>query len=379
MGREVQMTKKHIVIIVGTRPEAIKMAPVYLAMKANHHIKTTFLATAQHRQMLDQVLSVFGIDVDVDLDVMQSNQILAQTSARIIVGVQNTLEKLKPDAVLVHGDTATCLCSAIAAFYQRIPVGHVEAGLRTYNFKAPWPEEMNRRLVDPISQWCFAPTSRAADNLRSEHIAQENIFITGNTVIDALFIVKDIISRQKPKIKELADKCLDGYRLILVTGHRRESFGKPFRNFCQALREIISKYHDTVVVYPVHLNPNVQKTVNNILGKQDRIYLIPPVEYLQFTYLMEQSYMIISDSGGVQEEAPSLHKPVLVTREVTERPEVVEAGLAKLVGTSTDIIIREASRLLDDAEHYSSMSHGENPYGKGDASEQIIDVLLSTL
>jgi UDP-N-acetylglucosamine 2-epimerase len=258
-------------------------------------------------------------------------------------------------------------------------VGHVEAGLRTYNLKAPWPEEMNRRLVDPISRWCFVPTSKAAENLRAEQIPTENIFMTGNTVIDALLRARDIVRQQSPKIPELAEGLLDEHRLILVTGHRRESFGKSFEEFCQALRQIVQDYEDTVLVYPVHLNPNVQKPVYEILGKQERIHLISPVEYLQFIYLMDRSYLIITDSGGIQEEAPSLHKPVLVTRDVTERPEAVDAGLAKLVGTSKERITTEASRLLSDPDAYASMSRGGNPYGDGRASERIVEILSSTI
>lgn len=373
------MTQKHIVIIIGTRPEAIKLAPVYLAIKSDTHSKVTLVATAQHRQMLDQVLSTFSIKADIDLDIMRPNQSLSEVSSQVIVGVQKVLAELKPDAVLVQGDTTTCLCSAIAAFYEQIPVGHVEAGLRTYNLKAPWPEEMNRRLADPISRWCFAPTSRAAENLRAERIPAENIFMTGNTVIDALLRARDIIRQQRPKIPELADGLLDEHRLILVTGHRRESFGKAFEEFCQALRQIVQDHKDTVLVYPVHLNPNVQKPVHDILGKLERIHLISPVEYLQFVYLMDRSYLIITDSGGIQEEAPSLHKPVLVTREVTERPEAVEAGLAKLVGTSKEKITTETSRLLTDTDAYTSMSGGHNPYGDGRASEKIVEILSSTL
>lgn len=373
------MTQEHIVIIMGTRPEAIKLAPVYLAIRSNPDAKVTLVATAQHRQMLDQVLSTFGIKADIDLDIMRPNQSLSEVSSRVIVEVQRVLSDLKPNTVLVQGDTTTCLCSAIAAFYEQIPLGHVEAGLRTYNLKAPWPEEMNRRLVDPISRWCFAPTSRAAENLRAERIPTEHVFVTGNTVIDALLRARDIVRRNSPAIPELSESLSDEQRLILVTGHRRESFGKSFEEFCRALRQIVQDYEDTVLVYPVHLNPNVQEPVYGILGKLDRIHLISPVEYLQFVYLMDRSYLIITDSGGIQEEAPSLHKPVLVTREVTERPEAVEAGLAKLVGTSKERITTEASRLLTDTDAYASMSHGYNPYGDGRAAEKIVDILMSTI
>lgn len=380
-NNQMQTTKDclNVVIIIGTRPEAIKMAPVYLNMKNNPRIQVKLIATAQHREMLDQVLNVFGITPDVDLDIMQPNQRLSQVSARVIVGVEEVLADLKPDAVLVQGDTTTCLFSAIASFYEQIPVGHVEAGLRTYDFNAPWPEEMNRRLVDPISRWCWAPTARAAGNLRAEGIPEDNVFITGNTVIDALLKTRDIIYQHKPKIKGLADELLEGHRLILVTGHRRESFGKPLEEFCMALRQLVEDHSDTVLVYPVHLNPSVQKPVKEILGNQNRICLIDPVEYLPFVYLMDRSYLIITDSGGIQEEAPSLHKPLLVTRAKTERPEAVEAGLAKLVGTSREEIVSEASRLLSDSKAYARMSHGSNPYGDGNASGRIVDIIMSTL
>jgi len=372
------MNRKHIVVIVGTRPEAIKMAPVYLTLRADPRVRATLLATAQHRQMLDQVLGVFGIQPDVDLDLMREDQTLAQVTAAVVVGVQETLQRLKPDAALVHGDTTTCLASAMAAFYERIPVGHVEAGLRTYNFQAPWPEEMNRRLADPICRWCFAPTKRAADNLRAEHIRQENIFVTGNTVIDALLLARDMVRQRQPALDELSESCLAGRRLILVTGHRRESFGQPFEEFCLALRDIVERHPDTVLVYPVHLNPNVQRPVHAILAGRDRVHLIRPIEYLPFVYLMDRSTLIITDSGGIQEEAPSLGKPVLVTREVTERPEAMEAGLAKLVGTNRRKLVEEASRLLEDREAYARMARGEkdNPYGDGQASKRILQHLL---
>ena len=354
------------------------MAPVYLALKSDPRAEVHLLATAQHREMLDQVLSVFGIEPDVDLDLMRPDQGLAEVAAGVVKGVQGALAEMKPDAVLVHGDTSTCLFSAIAAFYEQIPVGHVEAGLRTYNFSAPWPEEMNRRLTDPISRWCFAPTQRAADNLRAERIDERNIFVTGNTVIDALLLTCEKARHDRPEVPGLPGGALDDGRLILVTGHRRESFGKPFEEFCLALREIVRTHEDTVLVYPVHLNPNVQKPVREILGGQERIHLIEPIEYLPFVYLMDRSHLIITDSGGIQEEAPSLGKPVLVTRQVTERPEAVEAGLARLVGTNREKIVAEASHLLTDAEAYAEMSRGENPYGDGTAGRQIADILCST-
>lgn len=372
------MSRKHISLVFGTRPEAIKMAPVYLAMKNDSRIDVSLVATAQHREMLDQVLDIFDIKPDFDLDIMSPNQTLAEISSRVITGVQKVLSELKPDAVLVHGDTTTCLCSAIAAFYERIPVGHVEAGLRTYNFQAPWPEEMNRRLVDPICRWCLASTNRAAENLRNEKIPEENIFITGNTVVDALMRAVNIVNQETPSIKSVSEEMLNGKRLILVTGHRRESFGKPFEELCLALRQLVEDHSDTVLVYPVHLNPNVQKPVKEILGSQDRIHLIEPVDYLPFVHLMARSHIIITDSGGIQEEAPSLNKPVLIMRSTTERPEAIEAGLAKLVGTNKEDIVREASVLLSDQTSYAKMAKGTNPYGDGKASERIIDIMLST-
>lgn len=373
------MSPRRIVILVGTRPEAIKMAPVYLALKAAPGMEVTLVLTAQHRQMLDQVCRTFAMVSDVDLDLMRPNQSLSEITGRVTRAVQQVLARMRPDTVLVQGDTTTCLCSALAAFYESIPVGHVEAGLRTYNFAAPWPEEMNRRLTDPISRWCFAPTTRAADNLRAERIEEKNIFVTGNTVVDALLMARDIARRSKPVIAELPDSLLEDRRLILVTGHRRESFGKPFEQFCLALRDIVHSHADTVLVYPVHLNPNVQSPVNKILGGQDRIHLIQPVEYLSFVYLLDRSFLIITDSGGIQEEAPSLHKPVLVTRQVTERPEVVEMGLAGLVGTSREKIVSEASRLLTDPQAYARMTQGENPYGDGHAAERIVGILSSAI
>ncbi len=351
------------------------MAPVYLALRQRAGIEVKLIATAQHRQMLDQVLAVFGIQPDVDLNLMRPDQTLSEVAAGVILHVQRALADMKPRAVLVHGDTSTCLFSAIAAFYERIPVGHVEAGLRTYNFDAPWPEEMNRRLTDPISRWCFAPTPRAAESLRAERVPEANIFVTGNTVIDALLLARDRVRRQRPEVPGLSPGVLDGRRLVLVTGHRRESFGQPFEEFCLALSDVARLHRDVVVVYPVHLNPNVQRPVRVILSGQERVHLIEPLEYLPFVYLMDRSHVIITDSGGVQEEAPSLHKPILVTRTVTERPEAMEAGLARLVGTDRAKIVEEMGRLLSDGAAYAEMSRGENPYGDGKAADRIADVL----
>jgi UDP-N-acetylglucosamine 2-epimerase len=370
---------KRIAIVVGTRPEAIKMSPVYLAMKTDPGIDVKFVVTAQHRELLDQVLSVFKIRPDADLDLMSFDQSLAEISAKVIIGVRRILAEIKPDAVLVQGDTTTCLFSALAAFYENISVGHVEAGLRTYNFQAPWPEEMNRRLTDPISRWCFAPTTRAAENLRAEGIPGKNIFVTGNTAVDALLLAREMIYSHKPVIPGLPDNLFDGRRLILVTGHRRESFGRQIEEICMALSEIVRLHPDTVLVYPVHLNPNVQEPVRRILEREERIYLVEPVEYLQFVYLMDKSYMLITDSGGIQEEAPTLQKPTLVTRNTTERPEAVESGSAKLVGTLRKTIVREASVLLNDKQAYAKMSKVNNPFGDGHAARKIIEILSSTI
>ena len=364
-----------IAVIVGTRPEAIKMAPVYLALKRDARVQPILIATAQHREMLDQVLSVFNIQPDIDLDLMEPGQSLSQITASVVTAVQRTLAEARPGAILVHGDTTTCLASGLAAFYERVPLGHVEAGLRTYNFQAPWPEEMNRRLVDPICRWCFAPTAGAAANLRAERIPEESIFVTGNTIIDALMLAREMVRQSPPGVPGLPAHALEGRRLILVTGHRRESFGKPFEDFCGALLDIVRANPDVALVYPVHLNPNVQKPVYGILGKEDRVHLIAPIEYLPFVHLMDRSYLIITDSGGIQEEAPSLRKPVLVTRTVTERPEAMRANLAKLVGMRRETIVTEAQKLLSDPGAYAGMSSGENPYGDGKASGRILETL----
>jgi UDP-N-acetylglucosamine 2-epimerase (hydrolysing) len=355
------------------------MAPVYLALKEEPELDVCLITTAQHRQMLDQVLSIFGMKPDYDLNAMRPDQQLSDISSRILTGVQKILLETKPDAVLVHGDTATCLFAAIAAFYERIPVGHVEAGLRTYNIDSPWPEEMNRRLVDPICKWCFAPTQKAKENLISERIPQQRILITGNTIVDALLYAKTKVQQSKTSVSQLPETILDGRRLILVTGHRRESFGEPFKEFCMALRDIVNIHKDTVLVYPVHLNPNVQSVVHELLDNHERIILIPPVHYLEFIYLMDKSFLIITDSGGIQEEAPTFNKPVLVARETTERPEAIESGMAKLVGTSRDKIVTQADQLLCDASAYSRIAQGSNPYGDGRASIRIRDWLLEKI
>lgn len=366
-------------MVVGTRPEAIKMAPVYLALQADPGTEVRMLATAQHRELMDPVLSAFDIEATLDLDLMRADQPLGDLTSRAIVAVQQVLADWKPDAVLVHGDTSTCLAAALAAFYERIRVGHVEAGLRTYDLEAPWPEEMNRRLVDPISRWCFAPTERAAENLRSERIPERHIFVTGNTVIDALLLARSRARRDPPEVPGLSATAFACRRIILITGHRRESFGAPLEEFCLALRDIAREFEDTALVYPVHLNPHVQEPVRRILGSEERVFLIPPLPYLPFIYLMDRSDLIITDSGGIQEEAPSLGKPVLVTRRATERPEAVEAGVARLVGTDRNTIVEETRRLLSDGAAYAQMVRGANPYGDGKASQRIVKILRHEL
>ncbi|MDG2470147.1 MAG: UDP-N-acetylglucosamine 2-epimerase (non-hydrolyzing) [Pirellulaceae bacterium] len=360
---------------MGTRPEAIKMVPVYLELKNDPRFEVTLLSTGQHREMLQQVFDIFGITPDIDLEVMKPNQTLATLTSTLIEKSSAVYEKIQPDAVLVHGDTTTCFSAGIAAFYQQIPIGHVEAGLRTYNFQAPWPEEMNRRLIDPISKWCFAPTDRAAANLRQEHTSEENIYTVGNTVVDALRLATDMERQHRPEIDGLNHDAIRGKRVILVTGHRRESFGKPFENFCNALLDLVEKYPDVALVYPVHLNPKVQEPVHRIIGNQPAIHLIEPVGYLQMAYLMDSCHFIITDSGGIQEEAPSFGKPVLVTRDTTERPEAVDSGAAKLVGTDPVSIITAATDLLNSNAAYQAMVCKSNPYGDGYTSKKIADIL----
>lgn len=369
---------RRVTIVVGTRPELIKIMPVLLALRARPGFEPTLVVTAQHREMADQTCAAFGVVPDVDLDLMRPGQTPAEVAARVTAAVQATLAASRPDAVLVHGDTTTCLASALAAFYERVPVGHVEAGLRTYDFAAPWPEEMNRRLTDPICRWCFAPTERAAANLRAERIPEQNIFLTGNTVVDALLLTLGRVREQPPAIPELPEALLAGRRLVLVTGHRRESFGAPLRELCEGLRDLARRHPDVVVVYPVHLNPSVLGPVTELLGREERVHLLPPLDYLRFVALLERSTLIVTDSGGIQEEAPTLGKPVLVTREATERPEAVERGLARLVGTSRERLLAEASRLLEDPAAYAAMSSGSNPYGDGHAAERIVDALAAS-
>lgn len=373
---------KKILLVFGTRPEAIKMAPLVKALqKDTEHFETRVCVTAQHRQMLDQVLEVFGITPEYDLNIMAPNQDLYDITAKVLLGLREVLKDFRPDTVLVHGDTTTSMAASLAAFYMQIPVGHVEAGLRTYNMLSPWPEEMNRQVTDRICTYYFAPTEQSRANLLQENIDAKKIFITGNTVIDALLMAVDIISTiagvKEKMAKELQEK---GYTVgdreyILVTGHRRENFGDGFLHICKAIKELAALHPEMDIVYPVHLNPNVQKPVYELLSGLSNVYLISPLDYLPFIYAMQHSTLLLTDSGGVQEEAPSLGKPVLVMRDTTERPEAVEAGTVKLVGTNAEAIVSNVTALLLDKEMYKRMSETHNPYGDGQACERIIAAL----
>ena len=373
---------KKILLVFGTRPEAIKMAPLVKALqKDTEHFETRVCVTAQHRQMLDQVLEVFGITPEYDLNIMAPNQDLYDITAKVLLGLREVLKDFRPDTVLVHGDTTTSITASLAAFYMQIPVGHVEAGLRTYNMLSPWPEEMNRQVTDRICTYYFAPTEQSRANLLQENIDAKKIFITGNTVIDALLMAVDIISTtagvKEKMAKELQEK---GYTVgdreyILVTGHRRENFGDGFLHICKAIKELAALHPEMDIVYPVHLNPNVQKPVYELLSGLSNVYLISPLDYLPFIYAMQHSTLLLTDSGGVQEEAPSLGKPVLVMRDTTERPEAVEAGTVKLVGTDAEAIVSNVTALLQDKEMYKRMSETHNPYGDGQACERIIAAL----
>ncbi|EOR99467.1 UDP-N-acetylglucosamine 2-epimerase [Bacteroides thetaiotaomicron dnLKV9] len=373
---------KKILLVFGTRPEAIKMAPLVKALqKDTEHFETRVCVTAQHRQMLDQVLEVFGITPEYDLNIMAPNQDLYDITAKVLLGLREVLKDFRPDTVLVHGDTTTSMAASLAAFYMQIPVGHVEAGLRTYNMLSPWPEEMNRQVTDRICNYYFAPTEQSRANLLQENIDAKKIFITGNTVIDALLMAVDIISTtagvKEKMAKELQEK---GYTVgdreyILVTGHRRENFGDGFLHICKAIKELAALHPEMDIVYPVHLNPNVQKPVYELLSGLSNVYLISPLDYLPFIYAMQHSTLLLTDSGGVQEEAPSLGKPVLVMRDTTERPEAVEAGTVKLVGTDAEAIVSNVTALLQDKEMYKRMSETHNPYGDGQACERIIAAL----
>ncbi|HUU43680.1 MAG TPA: UDP-N-acetylglucosamine 2-epimerase (non-hydrolyzing), partial [Planctomycetota bacterium] len=373
--------ERNICVLVGTRPEVVKMAPVVMALRRCSDLTCRLVSTGQHREMLAQTLEVFGLEPDADLQVMRENQKLPELTARLIEGLAGWYRRERPDVVLVQGDTTTVLAGTIAAFYERVSVGHVEAGLRTFDFDAPWPEEMNRCLADRIATWCFAPTGTARDNLLREGIAAERVFVTGNTVIDALLWVREKVRGRTPDLPApqagqdaLAD-FVARHRTVLVTAHRRESFGEGFERMCRAMLAIVERWDDVAILYPVHLNPNVREPVHRLLAGHDRIRLVEPLAYEPFVWLMDRSTLVLTDSGGVQEEAPSLGKPVLVMREVTERPEGVAAGTARLVGTDPDRIIAETARLLDDPDEYARRAQIANPYGDGRAATRIVDEL----
>lgn len=381
---------KTIMLVFGTRPEAIKMAPLVKEFqKFPETFKTIVCVTGQHRQMLDQVLQLFEIVPDYDLNIMKQGQDLYDVTARVLTGMRDVLKESQPDVVLVHGDTTTSTAAALAAFYQQIPVGHVEAGLRTHNIYSPWPEEMNRQITGRIATYNFAPTPLSKSNLLREAVAEDSITVTGNTVIDALYWVVNRIKEDKVLNEELQNllaqagydvtRLADGKKLVLITGHRRENFGEGFINMCTAIRDLTQKYPDVDFVYPMHLNPNVRKPIHEVFGEDlsdlGNMFFIEPLEYLSFVYLMEKSNIVLTDSGGIQEEAPGLGKPVLVMRDTTERPEALEAGTVKLVGTDYDKIVNEVSLLLDDQAHYDAMSKAVNPYGDGLACGRIVNTL----
>lgn len=382
---------KKILLVFGTRPEAIKMSPLVKEFqKYSDKFKTIVCVTGQHREMLDQVLHVFEIVPDYDLNIMKQGQDLYDVTARVLLGMRDVLKEVKPDIVLVHGDTTTSTAAALAAFYQQIPVGHVEAGLRTHNIYSPWPEEMNRQITGRITTYHFAPTPLSKENLLAENVKLEQITITGNTVIDALYMVTERIKADKTLDKELegillhagydVNRLSAGKKLVLVTGHRRENFGDGFLSLCQAIQTLTQKYPDVDFVYPMHLNPNVRKPIHEVFGDDlsslGNMFFIEPLEYLSFVYLMEKSTIVLTDSGGIQEEAPGLGKPVLVMRNTTERPEALEAGTVKLVGTDFNKIVREVSALLEDKEYYERMSKAVNPYGDGHACERIVSKFI---
>lgn len=401
---------KKVMLVFGTRPEAIKMAPLVKTFtQYPESFQTTVCVTGQHREMLDQVLRLFEITPDYDLNIMKQGQDLYDVTSRVLLGMRDVLREAQPDVVLVHGDTTTSMAAALAAFYQQIPVGHVEAGLRTHNIYSPWPEEMNRLMTGRIATYHFSPTPLSRQNLLEEKVSEQSITVTGNTVIDALYWVVDKIKRDEHLSTELKEILADagynvdrlgnsqftihnsllGRRLVLITGHRRENFGDGFIHMCTAIRDLAQKYPDVDFVYPMHLNPNVRKPIQEVFkgldtlslgegwGEASNIFFIEPLEYLSFVYLMEKATLVLTDSGGIQEEAPGLGKPVLVMRDTTERPEALEAGTVKLVGTDYDKIVSEASRLLDDFGYYESMSRAVNPYGDGKACERIVHYLMN--
>lgn len=365
-----------ILTVFGTRPEAIKMCPLVHALADANNIESRVCVTAQHREMLDQVLQLFEVTPDYDLDIMKQGQDLIDITVNIIKGLKPVFDDFKPDLVLVHGDTATTFSTSLAAFYQQIKVGHIEAGLRTGNIYSPWPEEANRKLTSAITEYHFAPTDGSKQNLTKENVNPDSIIVTGNTVIDALLWVKNKIENDTDINKALSkqyDFLDNNKRLILVTGHRRESFGDGFESICKALQVIAERYSEVEILYPVHLNPNVQEPVNRLLKGLNNVHLIEPQDYLPFVYLMTKAHIILTDSGGIQEEAPSLGKPVLVMRDTTERPEAVEAGTVKLVGTKYKSIIDAVTNLLENQKQYEAMSHAHNPYGDGKACARIVE------
>ena len=383
---------KKIMLVFGTRPEAIKMAPLVKEFqKYPDKFETVVCVTGQHREMLDQVLHIFEISPDYDLNIMKQGQDLYDVTARVLTGMRDVLREVKPDVVLVHGDTTTSTAAALAAFYQQIPVGHVEAGLRTHNIYSPWPEEMNRQITGRIATYHFAPTPLSRQNLLTENVKEEQISVTGNTVIDALYMVVDKIKNDKVLNAELenllmlagydVNRLADGKKLVLITGHRRENFGEGFIHMCTAIKDLNHKYPEVDFVYPMHLNPNVRKPIHEVFGEDlsnlGNMFFIEPLEYLSFVYLMEKSAIVLTDSGGIQEEAPGLGKPVLVMRDTTERPEALDAGTVRLVGTNYDKIVNEVSALIDNEDYYQQMSQAVNPYGDGKACGRIIEVFMS--
>ena len=381
---------KTIMSVFGTRPEAIKMAPLVKELaKHTDRFRSVVCVTGQHRQMLDQVLRIFDIQPDYDLDIMQQGQDLYDVTSRVLLGMRDVLRRARPDIVLVHGDTTTSTAAALAAFYEQIPVGHVEAGLRTHDIYSPWPEEMNRQITGRIATYHFSPTPLSRANLTAEGVADEKIVVTGNTVIDALYMVVDKIKSDESLDAYLGNvlreagydpaRLSDGRRMVLITGHRRENFGEGFINMCRAIKHLTERYPEVDFVYPMHLNPNVRKPIHEVFGENltnlGNMFFIEPLEYLSFVYLMEKADVVLTDSGGIQEEAPGLGKPVLVRRDTTERPEALSAGTVRLVGTDYDRIVGEVSRLLDDESAYEAMSRAVNPYGDGKACGRIIEAL----
>jgi UDP-N-acetylglucosamine 2-epimerase (non-hydrolysing) len=377
---------KKILLVFGTRPEAIKMAPVVKEFQKDKvNFDTKVCVTGQHREMLDQVLEIFDIKPEYDLNIMKAGQDLYDVTSRVVLGMRDVLSEFKPDIVFVHGDTTTSSMTALAAYYQQIPVAHVEAGLRTHNIYSPWPEEINRQMTGRIATYNFAPTSLSKENLLKENIEEDSIYVTGNTVIDALQIVSEKLDSDKSLKAEIQTTLdaefkneinIESDNFLLITGHRRENFGQGFLNICEAIGEIANKYPDVHLIYPVHLNPNVQKPVYELLGEYKNVHLIEPQQYLPFVYLMSKSYIVLTDSGGIQEEAPGLGKPVLVMRDTTERPEAMDAGTVRLVGTDKDLIVKEVTELIDNKDAYQKMSKAHNPYGDGKASEKIIKALI---